>query len=208
MARKRRPLRYRRLPAGRDLPRLARGGARPWAGGRLVRLDRSSSRSRPSVRWPSCSMIPWELQAANPVVDLRMLATRQFGSCFLVMLATGAILIATTQFIPQLVQQDFGYTATWAGLVLSPGGVVTMLMMFVMGRLSTDVQPKYLIVAGAIIIALAMYDLTRHVRRSRLLVLRLVAHVSRRRSAADLHPDHWRRPTTAFRRSRPTRPRR
>ena len=64
-----------------------------------------------------------------------MVATRQFGACFLVMLATGAILLATTQFLPQLVQQDFGYTATWAGLVLSPGGLVTMVMMFVVGRL-------------------------------------------------------------------------
>ena len=53
------------------------------------------------------------------------------GACFLVMLATGAILLGTTQFLPQLVQQNFGYTATWAGLVLSPGGVVTMVMMFV-----------------------------------------------------------------------------
>ena len=98
--------------------------------------------------------------SAIPAVDVRMLATRQFGACFLVMLATGAILLATTQFLPQLVQQDFGYTATWAGLVLSPGGIVTMLMMFVVGRLSTKVQPKYLIVAGAIFSALSMYELT------------------------------------------------
>ena len=89
-----------------------------------------------------------------------MVATRQFGACFLVMLATGAILLATTQFLPQLVQQNFGYTATWAGLVLSPGGLVTMVMMFVVGRLSGKVQPKYLIVAGAVIIALSMYDMT------------------------------------------------
>jgi DHA2 family multidrug resistance protein len=105
-------------------------------------------------------MIPWELRRRNPAIDVRMLATRQFGASFLVMLATGAILLATTQFLPQLVQQDFGYTATWAGLVLSPGGIVTMLMMFVVGRLSTNVQPKYLIVAGAILTALSMYELT------------------------------------------------
>ena len=105
-------------------------------------------------------MIPWEISRRNPMVDLRMVATRQFGACFVVMLATGAILYATTQFLPQLVQQDFGYTATWAGLVLSPGGLVTMVMMFVVGRLSTKVQPKYLIIAGAVIIALSMYDLT------------------------------------------------
>src|SRR5271170_1044483 len=89
-----------------------------------------------------------------------MVATRQFGACFLVMLATGAILLATTQFLPQLVQQNFGYTATWAGLLLSPGGVVTMLMMFVVGRLAAKVQPKYLIVAGAVIIAISMYEMT------------------------------------------------
>ena len=57
-------------------------------------------------------------------------------------------------------QQNFGYTATWAGLVLSPGGLVTMVMMFVVGRLSSKVQPKYLIVAGAVFVALSMYDMT------------------------------------------------
>jgi DHA2 family multidrug resistance protein len=106
------------------------------------------------------AMIPWELKHKNPVVDLRLLGQRQFGSCFLVMLATGAILIATTQFLPQLLQDYFGYTATWAGLALSPGGVVTCVMMFVIGRVSGYVQPKYLIATGATIIAFAMVDLT------------------------------------------------
>jgi DHA2 family multidrug resistance protein len=106
-------------------------------------------------------MIPWELSRRNPAVDLRIVATRQFGACFLVMLATGAILLATTQYLPQLVQQQFGYTATLAGLVLSPGGVVTALMMPVTGRLSANVQPRYLIALGAVICALAMYDMTR-----------------------------------------------
>src|SRR6201999_799532 len=105
-------------------------------------------------------MIPWEMTRSNPMIDLRMVANRQFGACFLVMLATGAILLATTQSLPQLVQQDFAYTATWAGLVLSPGGVVTMAMMFVVGRLAAKVQPKYLIVAGAAVIALSMYTMT------------------------------------------------
>src|SRR5882672_6303284 len=105
-------------------------------------------------------MIPWGLTRANPIIDLRMVATRQFGACFLVMLTTGAILLATTQFLPQLVQQDFGYTATLAGLLLSPGGVVTMAMMFVVGRVAAKVQPKYLIVAGAVLIALSMYGMT------------------------------------------------
>ena len=106
-------------------------------------------------------MIPWGLTRRNPIIDLRMVATRQFGACFLVMLATGAILLATTQFLPLLVQQDFGYTATWAGLLLSPGGMVTFVMMFVVGRLAARVQPKYLIIAGAVIIGVSMYSMTR-----------------------------------------------
>ena len=105
-------------------------------------------------------MIPWELTRKNPVVDLRLLFRRQFGACFLVMLATGAILIATTQFIPQITQDFYGYTATLSGLVLAPGGLVTVAMMIVVGQISGKVQPKYLIALGATIVALAMYRLT------------------------------------------------
>ena len=105
-------------------------------------------------------MIPWELWHRNPAVDVGMVGTRQFGASFLVMLATGGILYATTQFMPQLVQQEFGYTATWAGLVLSPGGIVTMLMMFAVGPLTAKVQPKWLLIIGALLIAVSMYELT------------------------------------------------
>jgi DHA2 family multidrug resistance protein len=106
-------------------------------------------------------MIPWELSRRNPLIDFRIFGTRQFGSSFLVMLAAGAILLATTNYVPQLVQQEYGYTATWAGLVLSPGGIVTAIMMPVVGILSSKVQPRTLIAVGAAITAFAMYDMTR-----------------------------------------------
>ena len=64
-----------------------------------------------------------------------MLTSRQFGTCFLIMLGTGALLVATTQELPQLLQDQFGYTASWAGLAISPGGAVTMGMMIIVGRL-------------------------------------------------------------------------
>ncbi len=104
--------------------------------------------------------IPWELNHRAPVIDIRMLTGRQFGLCFMIMLGVGGILISTTQFLPQLLQDFYGYTATIAGLALSPGGLVTMVMMFVTGRLSGVVQPKYQIAAGAAIVAAAMYYLT------------------------------------------------
>jgi DHA2 family multidrug resistance protein len=106
------------------------------------------------------AMIPWEITRRNPTIDIRMVATRQFGACFLVMGATGAILMATSQYVPQLVQQTLGYTATWAGMVLTPGGLVTMMMMFVASAVFSKVQPKYLITFGAAVIAVSMYQLT------------------------------------------------
>ena len=71
-----------------------------------------------------------------------------------------AIVIATTQILPQLLQSELGYTAILAGLVLSPGGIVTMIMMPITGKLIGMVQPRYLIMAGAAIAALSMWHLT------------------------------------------------
>jgi DHA2 family multidrug resistance protein len=106
------------------------------------------------------AFIVWELLQDDPIVDIRLLGQRQFGACFLVMLGTGAIVIATTQILPQLLQAELNYTAYLAGLVLSPGGLVTMVMMPITGWLIGSVQPKYLLMAGSAIAALSMWHLT------------------------------------------------
>jgi DHA2 family multidrug resistance protein len=106
------------------------------------------------------ALVIWELIVEDPIIDIRLLGQRQFGACFLAMLGTGAIVIATTQILPQLLQTELSYTAFLAGLVLSPGGLVTMVMMPITGKLIGSVQPKYLIAAGAAIAALSMWHLT------------------------------------------------
>lgn len=134
---------------------LDRGQIEDWFGSNLIVTSAAIS----SLAF--LLLVPWEIRQRHPVVDFKMLASRQFGSAFLVMLATGAILLATTQFMPELVQEDFGYTATWAGLSLSPGGVVAMMMMFVTGFLTRRVQPRYLIATGSAIVAFSMHGLSR-----------------------------------------------
>ncbi len=106
------------------------------------------------------ALVIWELARDDPIIDIRLLCRRQFGACFLCMLGTGAIVIATTQILPQLLQSELNYTAMLAGLVLSPGGIVTMIMMPVTGKLIGVVQPRYLIMTGAAIAALSMWHLT------------------------------------------------
>jgi len=106
------------------------------------------------------TLIPWELTRDDPIVDLRLLGRRHFGACWLVMLGTGAVLISSTQFLPQILQTDFNYTVLLAGLSLSPGGIATLMVMPIVGRLVGIVQPKYLIMVGSLIVTFAMWHLT------------------------------------------------
>ena len=107
------------------------------------------------------TMIPWLLTRKNPAVDLTLFKSRQFSACFCIMMATGAILYATTGNIPQLVQDSYGYTATLGGLVLGPAGLVTIVMTVINGKLSGFIQPRWLIITGAAMMAIGLYDFTR-----------------------------------------------
>jgi DHA2 family multidrug resistance protein len=104
--------------------------------------------------------IPWELARKDPIVDVRLLFQRQFGIAFLVMMAVGVIIFGSTQLVPQLLQSNFGYTATTSGLVLMPGGMAMLLLMPISGRLANVVQPKYLMAFGLAAVAIAMWHST------------------------------------------------
>ena len=71
--------------------------------------------------------------------------------------ATGAVLYATAVIIPQLAQQVLGYTAEWSGLILSPGGVVVVLLIPIVGRLMRFMQTRLLIAFGFFLMGCALY---------------------------------------------------
>jgi MFS transporter, DHA2 family, multidrug resistance protein len=104
--------------------------------------------------------IPWELARKDPIVDIRLLGRRQFATAFAVMMAVGAVLFGSTQLLPQLLQENFGYTATISGLAMMPGGLAMLFMMPVAGKLGNLVQPKYLMASGMALIALGMWHST------------------------------------------------
>jgi MFS transporter, DHA2 family, multidrug resistance protein len=106
------------------------------------------------------AFVPWELTRKDPIVDIRLIGRRQFGASWVVMLAVGAILFSSTQFMPQILQENFGYTATWAGLSLMPGGFTALVVMAIAGQVSRFVQPRYLMAGALTVISLAMYHFT------------------------------------------------
>src|SRR5580693_44183 len=101
--------------------------------------------------------IIWELREKNPVVDFRMLKDRNFAIATTAMFFLGFVLYSSTVLIPQLLQELLGYPAELAGLALSPGGAVIMLMMPVVGVLVSKVPPRWLITFGCVISALALF---------------------------------------------------
>jgi MFS transporter, DHA2 family, multidrug resistance protein len=105
-------------------------------------------------------LIPWEYTRKDPIFNVRLIFHRQFGGCLLAMLGVGAILYASTQVMPALVQSSFGYSATLAGLMLLPGGLVMAFLMPASGLITKYVQPKFVIAAALVILSLALWHTT------------------------------------------------
>jgi DHA2 family multidrug resistance protein len=106
------------------------------------------------------ALVPWELSHKDPVVNLRLFGRRNFAVTSVVMLTVGMILFGTTQFIPQLLQQVLGYTATDAGMALTAGGVATVLVMPFAGILSSKVDARILLGIALLIQATALWHMT------------------------------------------------
>ncbi len=99
----------------------------------------------------------WELRQDHPVVDLRMLKNRNFAIATTAMFFLGFVLYSSTVLIPQMLQQLLGYSAEMAGLALSPGGAVIMLMMPVVGFLVSKVDTRALISFGCIVCSISLF---------------------------------------------------
>jgi len=104
--------------------------------------------------------VVWEWVHPNPIVNIRLFKNPNFGASFTLMFTLGAVLYGSTVLIPQFVQTLMGYTAERAGMVLSPGGFTTMLMMPLVGFLVSRVPAKYLITAGFAGLSLALWHMT------------------------------------------------
>ncbi|HEX4199861.1 MAG TPA: DHA2 family efflux MFS transporter permease subunit [Caulobacteraceae bacterium] len=106
------------------------------------------------------AFVPWELARRDPIVPIRMFARRNFAIASIFLLAVGMIIFGTTQFIPQLLQQVLGYTATDAGLALTAGGFATVLVMPFAGLLTGRLDARIMIGLAFVIEALALWNMS------------------------------------------------
>jgi DHA2 family multidrug resistance protein len=102
------------------------------------------------------------LTARRPLVDLRLFRNREFAVGTLLMFLLGFGLYGSFTMLPLFVQKVLGYTATWAGLVLSPGAVMSLLCMGAVAALVGRVDTRLLIAFGASMNVVALW-LLQHV---------------------------------------------
>lgn len=87
----------------------------------------------------------WELRTPAPMLNLRLFTNRVYAGASVVAFIFGAGIYGSTYLIPLFVQTIQGYTATRAGLVLMPAGLMLGVIFPLAGRL-TDRLPAYAMV--------------------------------------------------------------
>ena len=103
--------------------------------------------------------IVWELRAAQPLVNLRVLANTQFTAAASVACIFGAGLFGSTYLVPLFVQTVQNLTPLGAGLMLMPAGLLMGAAMPVAGYLSDRLPARSLIIAGLLCFGIASYQL-------------------------------------------------
>lgn len=101
----------------------------------------------------------WELTDANPAVDLSLFRSRNFAIGTVAFCLGYAVFFANTLLLPLWLQTQLGYTATWAGLVAAPSGLVAVVLTPFVARLSGKVDARILAT-----VAFASFGLSYYLR--------------------------------------------
>ena len=99
-----------------------------------------------------------EATFANPIINFRPLKERNLAACSLITFSAFAVLYGSTTSLPGLLQSLFGYDATHSGLVMSPSGVASVMLLPIIGALlGRGTDARWLIVTGLSIMTVANF---------------------------------------------------
>lgn len=103
------------------------------------------------------ALIIWELGEKHPIVDIALFQKRNFTvGCLCTSLAF-LIYLGSVVLIPLLLQQVYGYTATWAGLATAPIGLFPLLLSPIIGRFGHKVDMRLLVTVSFFVYALTFH---------------------------------------------------
>jgi len=103
------------------------------------------------------ALLIWELRTPDPIIDLRVLANRNFAVGTLLFTVIGVIFYAPQTLLPVFLQNLMGYNALQSGFAQSPRGIGILVGMPIAGMLTSRVESRTLIAGGMVLIAVAAW---------------------------------------------------
>jgi len=104
--------------------------------------------------------IVWEFRVEHPLVDLRILKSRNFAVGLMLMTVVGIILYGTTAELPLFLQTLMGYPALQSGYTMSPRGVAAFCTTLIVGRLVGKIRLRWLLCFGFSMLAFSVFRLS------------------------------------------------
>ena len=98
----------------------------------------------------------WEIHAEHPIVDLSLFKRRNFWVGTLCMLLAYGVFFGNLVLLPLWLQQYLGYTATNAGIVLAPVGLLAVFVTPFVAKLTTRVDVRAIVTVSFTIFAIVM----------------------------------------------------
>ena len=105
----------------------------------------------------SLYFIAWDRDSPHPIVDPTALQHRNFIVGTLIMSLSFGCFIGNSLTTTIWLQQYMGYTATWAGLTMVPGSLLTLLFTPLTGRLMQRYDLRLGTIVGVLVLAFAFY---------------------------------------------------
>jgi MFS transporter, DHA2 family, multidrug resistance protein len=99
----------------------------------------------------------WELTEKNPIVDLRIFRHRGFAAACLTLPLAFAAFQASNVLVPQWLQANMGYTATWAGYISGMTGIFAVVGAPIAAKLSGRFDARVIVFAGVMWLAFVTF---------------------------------------------------
>jgi DHA2 family multidrug resistance protein len=105
--------------------------------------------------------LAWELTDEHPVVDLRLFARRNFWTGTVSTAIAYGVFFGNVVLLPLWLQQFMGYTATDAGMVMAPVGLMAILLSPIVGNTVGKVDPRKYVTFAFIVFGLVLWMRSR-----------------------------------------------
>ncbi|HEY1837330.1 MAG TPA: DHA2 family efflux MFS transporter permease subunit [Rhizomicrobium sp.] len=99
----------------------------------------------------------WELTDEHPVVNLSLFRNRNFALGTVAFCLGYAVFFANILLMPLWLQTNIGYTATWAGLVAAPSGVVAVLLTPFAARFMSRIDARWIATVAFVAFAVSYF---------------------------------------------------